>query len=387
MAKKKLQLTEDETVSQSSLAPKGGTSSSGDEEKSVEPSHFSMLSNIMGALANVDRDTLKYFSGQIASHSSAELGKNISDGAAAGNRDTLKMHASDALGGSSPRGTPGKFGDPDGTGSEDGITSRKPSQFGHPDPNESIKQEVSKLFTEEDGLTDEFKTKAVVIFEAAVGAKVALATAKLSDQYEEALSEAIEQIAEEMEEKVATYIEYVADEWMKTNEVAIESSLRNEAATELFVKIRDAFKECNVNIPEDQVDVVDTLAGKVDELEGRLAEAIQEITELRKVKETVDKDKVVAEAAKGLKLADAEKLCTLAEGIDENDIEEFTRKVAILRESIKPNKKSTVATLLEEIDEDNKTLVEDDKSHGVDPQMKRYLQAIDGMDPNKANRV
>lgn len=391
MARKKIvneELNEDQTTSASSLRPKSGTASTGEEEKSVEPSRFSHIAGIMGALAKVDTDTLKYFSGMLSSHTEGELGKGVPEGTASSNRDSVKAHASDAVGGSSPRGAPPafqtkSFGTPVG-GSEDGTTSRTPSQFGHPDPREEIRREVGTMFNEAEGLSEEFKEKAIVIFEAALNAKVALETAKIQDAYEQALDEEVSEIAEELEEKVGVYIQYVAEEWMKANEVAIESSLRNEIASELAADVYDAFRKNNVRIPEDEVDVVETLATKNEELEGRLAEAIQEIASLRQVTDEVERSEVVAEAVQGLSLVAATKLRNLAEGVEADDIEEFAAKVAILRENVKPVKRSTVETLMEEVDEENTGLVNEDK-HSGDPRMNRYLQAIEGTNIKTGN--
>jgi len=160
---------------------------------------------------------------------------------------------------------------------------------------------------------------------------------------------------------------------MKENTVAIESSLRNEITTEFMSKLRDLFNESNVNIPQEQVEVIDALAEKVEELESRLAETVEEMTTLRELKEKVAVDEAVEVATEGLTLVESEKLKELASGIDAEDLEEFNKKLGIIRESLKPAKKSNVENLMEEVNEEN---VDGNEQTFVDPRMKVYLDTI-----------
>ena len=319
---------EEGSAAQDTLHPGSGSNAG------TEPSRLETVSRALGVLANVDKDTLKYFNGMMATHFGKDFG--IPDGAKEKNQGSIKAHPSAAV-------------------------------------KEEIHSEITKMFTDNQ-LSEEFKEKATVLFEAAVEARVNAERVGLEEEYEARLEDELEAINEEIQNHLDKYVSYVAEEWLKENEVAIESSLRNEITTEFMSKLRELFVESNVNIPEDQIEVVDALAEKVEELESRLAEAIEENADLRELKEEVEKAEIVAEAAEGLTLVESEKFKELAEGVDASDVEEFQHKLGLIRESLKPSKTSNVETLLEEVNEDNQPGEEGEGF--VDPAMRGYLDVI-----------
>jgi hypothetical protein len=330
----------DESAGSDTLHPGAGSSGG------TEPSRMETISRALGLLANVDKDTLKYFNGMMSSQFRKDFG--VPEGAKGKNQGSIKTHPSDA------------------------VASVK----------EVVQQEVAAIF-EGHELSPEFKEKATILFEASLEARVNEEKAKLNEAYEAALEEEVAAIHEAVETNVAMYCDHVGKEWMKENEVAIESSLRNEIVTEFMEGLRELFNASNVNIPEEQVEVVDALAEKVDELETSLAEAIKENAALREVKEKADRTEAVSEATKGMTLADAEKVKTLCEGVEAEGLDEFNKKLGVIKDSLKKNpKKSTVETLMEEVDPDNKT---DEES--VNPQMRRYVEAIRRTVPTPEKRA
>ena len=321
---------EEGSAAQDTLHPGSGANGG------TEPSRMDTVSRALGMLANVDKDTLKYFNGMMSTHFGKDFG--VPAGAKEKNQGSIKAHPSNAVGG----------------------------------VKEAIKSEVAKMF-EGQQLSEEFQEKATVLFEAAVEARVNAERVGLQEEYEAKLEDEISSINEAVQEQLDAYVSFVAEEWMKENEVAIESSLRNEITTEFMEGLRKLFLDTNVNIPEDKVEVVDALAEKVEELENRLAEAIEESAELRKLKEKIEIEEAVKVASEGMTLVESEKFKELAAGVDAPSFDEFKKKLSIIKESVKPAKTSNVDVLLEEVDENNK----DENQEGfIDPNMRRYLETI-----------
>jgi hypothetical protein len=364
----------------------GGSAGSGSQPRDVEPSNFQLIARAMGALGSVDKSTLKYFTQQIETHTAEHLGKGVGN-VAGKNAASLNMKPSDAV---------GSGGNRSGASSA-GTGDVKP---GSSPMKEMYSDEVKKLL-ESVELPQEFKDQAATLFEAALEARVIEETAIIRDQYEEQLNEEVDAAVDELNEKVANYVEYIAEKWLDDNTVQIESALRSEVTADFMSKLRDLFIECNINLPEDSVEVVDELAAKVEELEGRLAEAITENAELRKIAEVVAAEEVVESAAEGLTMVEANKLRKLSEGLDFEDLPELEKKVNQIRESIKPTKKpSKVGDALETVDPANRQLLgeevqldeagnviekpEDKDLENATPEMKRYVRAIEGTKGLKA---
>ena len=366
---------DEDSASAQTLKPGGGSSSSGSQPKDVEPSNFQLISRAMGALGSVDKSTLEYFTKQLETHTAAHLGAGIPGGTSEKNANSLNMKPSDAIG----KGRWNAAMHAPGGEVKPGSSPMK----------EMYKAEVDKLL-EGVELPKEFKEQALTIFEAAIEARVIEEAAQIADAYEEQLNEEVEAAVDELNEKVEAYVEYIGEKWLDDNEVAVESALRSEVTADFMSKLRDLFIECNINLPEDSVEVVDELAAKVDELEGRLAEAITENAELRKIAEAVAAQEVVEEAAEGLTMVEANKLRKLSEGLDFEDTDELAKKVKQIRESIKPTKPaSKVGDALEATDPQNRQLLGEEvqldengeplpENPKLDPGMARYVRAIEG---------
>jgi hypothetical protein len=244
-----------------------------------------------------------------------------------------------------------------------------------PMPKLSVKEDVEDMFAGQD-LSEEFKEKATTIFEAAVTARAMLEVARLEEEYEEALDEAVSEINEELTSKLDTYLDYVTEQWMEANEVAIESTLRNEVMEEFVDGLKNLFVEHYMDVPEDKVDVIESLATKVEELEEKLNEQITENVEMKRAFVEVEKEKVLESYVSELALSQQEKFEALAEGIDfDGDIETYSRKLSIIKDKYFTEQKTApVDTNITEETFEGETGSTDTVSY--DPSVKRYADII-----------
>lgn len=213
-------------------------------------------------------------------------------------------------------------------------------------PN-SVKEDIDALFNGEE-LNEEFKQKAITIFEAAVSVRVQEQVKALEEQMTQSLQEQAAEYAATLTEQVDGYMTYVTEQWMKENQVAIESSLRSEITEDFITKLRALFIESNISIPEDKVDVLSDMAGKLEQLESQLNAAINENVELKQQVIVGTRDKILATVSEGLTATQAEKLAALAEGVDFDDSDSFAKKLQIVKENYFPGTKE-VKSLTEEL--------------------------------------
>lgn len=241
-------------------------------------------------------------------------------------------------------------------------------------PKLSVKEDVEEMFAGEE-LTEEFKEKASTLFEAAVAARITLETARLEEEFDTKLEEAVTEINEELTSKLDSYLDYVVENWMEENEVAIESTLRNELMGEFIDGLKHLFAEHYMDVPEDKIDVIESLASKVEELEGKLNETIEENTEMKKAIVEVERREVLESNLEGLALSQQEKFKALAEGIEfDGDLEAYAKKLSIVKENyFATEKKAPVATNIVEETFEGEVGTE---TVSVDPSVNRYVQAI-----------
>jgi hypothetical protein len=197
---------------------------------------------------------------------------------------------------------------------------------------EKMKEDLDALLSGEN-LSEEFVQKASTIFEAAVIARaeevIAEAEVALTEQFEAA----VEEIKEDLAAKVDDYLNYMVEEWMKENEIAIEQGLRAEIVEDFITGLKGLFEEHYIDIPADKVDVIGELTEKVDELESALNEQISKGVELTKELNEQKKIEAIYTACEGLPQTQVEKLKSLAEGVEFNTEEEFASKLTTLKES------------------------------------------------------
>jgi hypothetical protein len=194
-------------------------------------------------------------------------------------------------------------------------------------------EDLNALVESEATLSDEFKAKTAVIFEAAVKSKLAEEINRLETEYQTQLDEEIQATKEDLIEKVDSYLNYVVENWMKENELAIQSGLRAEIAEGFMEKLKDVFTESYVEVPESKIDLVDELAAANDELEEQVNEATAKALGLAEELEGYKREAIIREASRDLADTQVEKLTKLVESIDFESEEDFAAKVATLKES------------------------------------------------------
>jgi hypothetical protein len=256
----------------------------------------------------------------------------------------------------------------------DRVKTALPKQTFKPNPGatfqnygESIdmSDDVNALL-EGESLSEEFKLKATTIFEAAVSSRIEQIIEHVESELVEQYEAGIEQIKEELADKLDEYIDYFAEQYMKQNELAIVSGLRAEIAEDFMTSLRDVFMEHNIDIPEEQVQVVEELTARVEELEEALDEEVKVAVALKRALSEQVKLEAIHTACEGLTQTQEEKLKSLAEGVEFTSEEEFSEKLNVLKESyFKADVKVAETSMLNEgieIEEEKKQSVSDDAS-------------------------
>ena len=234
--------------------------------------------------------------------------------------------------------------------------------------NGDFSEDLNALVESEATLSEEFKAKTAIIFEAALKSKLSEEIDRLETEYQEQLDEQVSGIKTDLVEKVDSYLNYVVENWMEENKLAIQSGLRSEIAEGFMDKLKDLFVESYVEVPESKVDLVDELATANEELEEQYNEAVAKTLEISEELEGFKRQAIIREASKDLAETQVEKLASLVESIDFEDEETFASKVATIKESYFTKK---AATLSEEVVDDD-----DDNTVEVSPMMEQYLNAL-----------
>ena len=241
----------------------------------------------------------------------------------------------------------------------------------------NVEKDVKALMEGEETLSDAFKTKAATIFESAVSTKILSEVNSrieiLEGEYAQELEEAKEEHSTQLTEKVDGYMSYVVEEWMKDNELAVERGIRSELVEDFMTGLRNLFQEHYIDIPEEKVDLVDDLFGKVEELEGKLDEEINRSVDLKKELSEYKRDETIREVSDNLADTEKEKLSKLAEGIEYEDKEQFNEKLGVLKENYFPTNDAKAETTS---DEEPVTNSEELNEEVVEPSMTHYVDAL-----------
>jgi len=221
-------------------------------------------------------------------------------------------------------------------------------------PEINVKEDIEALVEGEE-LSEEFKTKASTIFEAAVHQKVMeIATEKIEDlekEYQTNLQEEIVSFRDELTEKVDGYLNYVVEEWMKENEIALDSSLKSELTEEFMTGLKTLFTEHYIEVPDEKVDIVESLYDKVEELEGKLNSQIDDNVQVSSELNEYRKNKILEEVCEDLADTQSEKMKSLVEGVSyEDDADNFENKIKTIKESYFPNQTKQDANVEQESD-------------------------------------
>jgi len=200
---------------------------------------------------------------------------------------------------------------------------------------DGIQEDIDALLSGEN-LSEEFVNKASTIFEAAVMSRVEAIAEEVEKQLQEQFDEALEEVKEDFATKIDDYLNYMVEEWMQENELAIESGLRSEIVEDFMKGLHNLFAEHYIDIPDEKVDVVEELAAKVEELQDELNEQINKAKEYKQDLKEQKKIMAVQTACEGLTQTQAEKLKALAENVSYTSEEEFAQKLEQLKEAYAP---------------------------------------------------
>jgi hypothetical protein len=225
---------------------------------------------------------------------------------------------------------------------------------------------------EGENLSEEFQAKATTIFEAAVKAKLEEEVALLEQAYAETLEERVEEIMEELASNVDDYLNYVVEQWIAENEVAVESALRSELTEDFISGLRSLFAEHYIDVPEEEVQVVEELSSTVEELEAKLNEEIQRNVELTSMLAESRKVELAAQVCEGLTDTQTQKLLALVENVEYTDDTSFVEKISTLKENYFPTVVKADAVLDRVESADPQTITEEN----LNGPMAKYVKAL-----------
>ena len=248
----------------------------------------------------------------------------------------------------------------------DVATSKAPSRKA----DKSMGEAVDEIFEGED-LSEEFKEKATVVFEAVVNEKVQSEVSRLEEEFNSKLDEQVELATEDLTKKVDAYLDYVTEQWMEENKLAVERGIRADVAESFIAGLKELFSEHRIDVPDDKVDLVAEMAEKIEELEGKLNEQVAANIEVTKELDEAKKSDVFEDLASDLADTQVEKLRSLTEGLEYADLEDYSRKVKIIKENYFG--KTEIAEEVDELDPVNE---EEEGTKYIDPQIARYAASI-----------
>ena len=213
-----------------------------------------------------------------------------------------------------------------------------------------LSDDVKALVSSDADLSEEFKEKAATIFETAVKTRIKEHKEILEVQFEEKLASETETVKEAMVEKVDSYLNYVVEEWMKENELAVERGIRTEIAEDFITGLKGLFKEHYIDVPEEKYNVLDDLTGQVKDLESKLNEQIEKNVNLSKDVSESKRESLVVSVSEDLADTEKEKFASMAENVEYDSAEKFQEKLETIKESYFPKTKIEEATSNDEVD-------------------------------------
>ena len=214
-----------------------------------------------------------------------------------------------------------------------------------------VSEHVNALVDGEGDLSEDFKKKAATVFEAAVKSKVRSEVERMEEDYRNELEENMNTTKDELTEKVDTYLNYVVEEWMKENELAVERGLKGEIAEDFISGLKQLFEDHYVDVPDEKYDVLEAQSEKISELEGKINEMMDKSIELKNTNATLVKEQVVSELSSDLAETEIEKFKGLVEDVDYSDEGSYREKLATLKESYFPKVKPSDEPVSSTIDD------------------------------------
>lgn len=247
-------------------------------------------------------------------------------------------------------------------------------------PAKAMKEDMDELLADQEDLSEEFKSAASTLFEAAVQNRVILEATRIEEEFESKLEEQVTKSVDELHEQVEQYMDYVVEQWMQENEVAIESNFRVQATESFIDGLKNLFAESYVEVPEEKVDLIADLQASVAELEESLESVQAENLKLNNMISEASVEAAFEEVAEGLVDTQTEKLRSLAEGIEYADSTEYAEKLKIIKEQYftesKNENEGSTGLINEEVSVGSNDEDESDTAAVVPEEMKHYFQAI-----------
>ena len=229
-------------------------------------------------------------------------------------------------------------------------------------------------------LSEENQEKARTIFKAAVQSKVSEVEKGLKEAYDNELQTSVDKVKADLSEAVDKYLSYVAEEWTKENELAIERGLKAEMTENFIEGLKTLFVEHYVDVPEDKYDVIDELSNRLDEMEVKLDSEVQKNMDIAEELDTLKREKVISESTSDLTDSQKEKLESLANGVDFENEEDFAEKISEIKEAYFPADGDEISEDTK-VEEGTGTLEDEQSSPVLDPEMSRYSDAISKLKP------
>ena len=214
----------------------------------------------------------------------------------------------------------------------------------------NVQEHVEALMSGEGDLSDDFKKKAATVFESAVKSKVRDEVTRLQENYDNELEEATKSVKSELTEKVDTYLNYVVEEWMKENELAVERGLKGEIAEDFIAGLKQLFEDHYVDIPDEKYDVLQAQSDKIAELEEKVNKTLEESINFKKSNDELTRNKVISESTSDLADTEIEKFKELTQDVDFEDEESFKGKLDTLKESYFPKVKKQATETIDNVE-------------------------------------
>ena len=252
------------------------------------------------------------------------------------------------------------------------------------DPMPHVKEDLALLFGGSEDLSEDFRVKVESLFEAAVATRVNIRTAEIEEQYENltaelnekfesSLEESINEIKNEMVENVDNYLNYAVAEWISENKLAIENNIKTQIAESFMASLKGVFEEHYVNIPDDQVDVVEAMAAEVEELKAKVNSLTEENIELSKTVSEKEIKDIADDLSEGMTDTQKEKFTKLVEAISFSEVAEFRKKASVIKETYFPKNVEVKVAQDQLLSE---TVEEPEKGPSLDPMMQMYVSSI-----------
>jgi hypothetical protein len=304
----------------------------------------------------------------------------VKDGPAEAEKTAKDIQKSEPKAAAQPKGK-GDAKKVKGTDEEDSVKSVEKAA----DTKPSAKQEdLDLLISAEANLTEDFKAKASVLFEAAVSQKIVAEKARLEETYEQNLVEEVTEIRESLITKIDDYLNYVVESWVEENQIEVDSKLRTEIAEGFISSLKNLFVESYIEVPAAKVDLFDDLEKEASEVKENLEVATSEISTLSEKLEVLTREKIISESAKDLAETQVAKLKALTEEVEFVSEEAFAEKVATIKSSAFS---STSTEIVEESDSETEVIVEGegDINENLSKDMQNYLSALTQIKNNNPN--